>query len=460
MGIYDEYRDGISTYKFSGNRKVAASYLPQARKFAEVLQGKLDLGVNLGMEHRDTILLDKDTVMRVHLSPGVTNQTMQIEIISSAPVAKPGVVGIEIPPAPKCPELPLSRPGARLFTQMFGHDVQGLNGMNVDSFTTKELPPVQTPYVAPTLDQGKYCSSDDTDTGTGDQQWHNEATLTEPFRLFRSDLENLFVQRFMVQTDGPHIRLPHSSATVVARNAPCTVDDTATFWSTGDELRFQDLDNVVTMHPNGAFSPLGELGFECHPNSYFDVYLTEGFVNLGLIQESEVDFDSMFGQTRFAALTWIENKGVFTELELEMVFLYKSLDACDPAVGFFWGGIDGLRPWQYNAWDGSVDSFDQPVSSERYLTPQFCNVAHYNSQNTGASRGGWFLGEDRQALAWIQGDATTGLAGNPGARSGLNSRSFWFEIDADGFPSGRGHHNGPLIGDSQGGRGANDLNFR
>ena len=126
MGIYDEYRDSNASINLAGNKAAAAAFIPTARKFAEVMQGKLDLGANLGMDYKKgTVKLDDNTTMSIKLSPGVTNSTMQIEISSSLPTAPTPTRGRLAAGTRECPPLPLSAPGARVFTQLFGHDVLG-----------------------------------------------------------------------------------------------------------------------------------------------------------------------------------------------------------------------------------------------------------------------------------------------------------------------------------------------
>lgn len=57
----------------------------------------------------------------------------------------------------------------------------------------------------------------------------------------------------------------------------------------------------------------------------------------------------------------------------------------------------------------------------------------------------YFIGANRKALAYAGCLSSQIITGNDLARDNIQGRSFWFELDGDGFPNGRGIHNGPLL---------------
>lgn len=463
MGIYDEYRDGISTITLGGDRAKAAQFIPQARKMAEVIQGKLDLGTNLGMDYKDSVQLDENTIMRIELSPGVTNKTMKMEIISSVP--KPRGVGktVKTQAESRCAVLPLSRPDARMFTHLFGHDVSGIH-LPFNTFEQSDVETTQTPYISPSLEQGTYCSSGSF-PGTGDLLFHKEVRLRERFLLMGIPAVTLYVHDGWIGILSPNVFLSFS-ASVMAKNAPCSMD------FPGDPVFTP---NPESLGPGNNFAVCmrKNAGIGCDKAFGFNVHLVEGevFIFFDETQEENefktdegeeategdapAEANPSEGETRrFAAISWTLPDAVGIPADREIVFLYKS-DLCPAAVGFFYGGRDGLFPWEYNR-------------LVHFLAPLMCKFPKPGLgpppavENTvPPAESPYFIHKERQGLAWVGGEATLKTRFTDKADVHLNSRSFWFELDSLGFPSGRGVHNGPLNSTGgQAGASDGDLGFR
>ena len=95
------------------------------------------------------------------------------------------------------------------------------------------------------------------------------------------------------------------------------------------------------------------------------------------------------------------------------------------------------------------------------MTPQLCNLPIRQLDAVeSSSASAWIIGDNQDGLAWIQGDEVANTAGNIGAENGLNSRSFWIQLNSEGYPTGRGSHNGPLLqGEQSSSGGDGDLRW-
>ncbi len=454
MGIYDEYRDSNAAIILSGNRKAAAAFIPVARKFAEVMQGKLDLGANLGQDNKDQVVIDDNTTMRVSLAEGVTNSMMQIEIISTLPPEALGKVGEEIKVTSDCPQLPLSRPGARMFTHMFGHDCLNRYGLSKNTFEQKNTVKTSTPYITPTLDQGAYCSSGGF-PGTGDLWFHDEVSLAQPFQLMGKAFTRCYIHDTWLGIVAPQTFLSFSTA-FMPLSMPC------------NDCNFQG--QIFTPNPeqlgpgnNFALSMNKNPGYNssfCYPNRSAEniTFLVEGTVRIRTDdpsldskrteseEEIEVKEDQEAGELRdFALISWAFGQG-----QAEIVLLYPS-PKCPAAVGFFWDGADSL----------SQDEFQSGIimSAACVLNPPSSTICLDVHPDTGVisvplAQGGYFIGANRQSLAYT--GCFNSRQTDRGATHNLGGRSFWFELDPSGFPNGNGIHNGPLLSDRTG---AEDLTF-
>lgn len=465
MGIYDEYRDGISTITLGGDRARAAQFIPQARKMAEVIKGKLDLGTNLGMDYKDSVQLDDNTIMKIELSPGVTNATMKMEIISSVPKPRPVGITQKIGLENRCAVLPLSRPGARMFTHMFNHDVQGIK-LPATTFNQSAAKVTQTPYISPSLEQGAYCSSTPF-PGNGSELFHHQSRLDQPFQLMGQAVSVLYMHDGWIGTLSPNVFLSFNNS-VMAKNAPCTMDfpGSPTFTPNPESLGPGN-NFAVCMRKNAGENI-------CFKSDGFLVDLVEGEVFIFFDQtqeekefktdegdeqtkEGDAPASATFaaeGETRhFALISWANEGGEGVHADREIVFLYGT-DLCPAAVGFFYGGIDGIFPWSY-------------TGPNTFLSPLMCKFPKPGlgpppliENDVPRAEGPYFIGAQRQGLAWVGGEDTLKTRGTDKADVHLNSRSFWFELTAEGFPNGRGVHNGSL-GTDGGQRGASsgDLGF-
>jgi hypothetical protein len=445
VGIYDEYRDGISTITLAGNRTAAAQYIPQARKFAEVIRGKLDLGTNLGQDYKDSVTLDQHTTMSVRMSPGVTNSTMHIEIDSRPPPIPSPLHPIEVPINPLCPRLPLSRPGARMFTHLFGHDVEGQFNLDSDVFTQVLSVKTQTPYITPTLEQGSYCSTSPF-PGAGENLFHDQVTLPRRFRLMGMEASTLYLHKFWVGIHSPNTFLSFTES-VMPLQMPCDCNFPGSPIFVPNPESLGPGNNFAV----GMFKNAGNAS--CYPNAPFEesTYLVTGEVRIppdSLFDEGHIEISEEAVRTdaqasdgelrRFALINWTND-----DQEAEIVFMYES-ENCPAAVGFFYGGPDGLRPTNF---PGYVFS----------LMCQFANPCIIGDTPTVPSAwGAYIMGAERLALAYTGCLSSNADLGTDSSEDLINGRSFWFEIDGNGFPNGLGVHNGPAL---KPGVGAGDLDF-
>jgi len=446
MGIYDEYRDGISTITLGGDRAQAAQYIPQARKMAEVIKGKLDLGTNLGQDYKDSVQLDKDTIMKIEMSPGVTNETLKMEIISTPPVPGAGTRSVKTQPENRCAVLPLSRPGARMFTHMFNHDVRNVFFPD-DTFFQGEARVEQTPYITPTLEQGAYCSADIQFPGDGLLLIHREVFLMRDFMILGAFAKKLFLHEAWIGFLEPNVFLSFSES-VMALDAPCSMNFPGFPLFTPNPESLGPGNNFalcMEKNPGGGCDKVGEA---------WKIHVVEGDVFIFFEeQQAEREFkeDESLETTKeedapasataaegefrhFAAVSWTTDGG--SKSDREIVLLYES-GLCPAAVGFFYGGLDGLYPWEYSA--------------NTFLAPLMCKFpkpglgpppAIENTVPPAASP--YIIGAARKGLAWASGALTRINENTDKANIHLNSRCFWFELNANGFPTGVGVHNGPI----------------
>ncbi len=426
MGIFDEYRDSNSTITLAGDKGAAAQYIPQARKFAEIMQGKLDLGTNLGMDYKDTITLDKNTIMNVRLSPGVTNPTMHIEISSNPAVAPEPVAISKDTDYLFCPRLPMSKPGARMFTHLFDHDVQGAPPfLKNPDFRQNTARKVKTDYILPTSDQGAYCSTDG-EPGSGNLLFHNEVDLSRPFQVLGGPSTKLFLHSHWIGLRSPNVFLSFPGS-VIPLNMPCDCEYPGfpTF-TPNPEVLGPGNNFVLCMEKN--------FGTLCFPNRSFDgdTYLVEGSVSLPVqkllnLVNSEDDPNIDHITRDFALINWTSD---FSEHEI--VFLYPA-EGCPAAVGFFFGGLSGIRETTYG---GHVTS----------LLCTFSVAAGPCLTQVGSIPDGWggyFVGAQRQAIAYTSCFESAAQRSTTRADENLGGRSFWFVLNEDGFPNGQGIHNSP-----------------
>lgn len=458
MGIYDEYRDSNANIRLSGNAEAAAAFIPTARKFAEVIQGKLDLGTNLGMYYKETVALDDNTTMNISLSPGVTNAMMQIEIISNLPPSPVPVRGKETAVTSDCPRLPLSQPGARMFTHLFGHDVLGKTFSN-KTFTQVQSTKVKTPYIVPTLDQGAYCSVGEGFPGAGGEQFHDEVNLSRPFNILGKEVTRFYVHDHWLGFVSPNVFLSFSTS-VVPLFMPCFCNYIGDIFTPDEDQLGPGNASALSMSKNWGGNNF------CYPMRFLTAYLVEGRIVIFPEQPSSdiIESDDK-GEIKeappdpvvreFALVNWTQ-----LSRENEIVLLYAS-DKCPAAIGFFYGGSDGVRP---TVLSGELTALGcNTVNASGAPRPCLSESSPGSNifNNVAISHGPHIIGENRVAKAYV--DAFESRFNNPGAFVDIRAddlvagRAFWFELDDDGFPTGSGLHNGVIVNEVEKSAGSGDL---
>jgi len=468
MGVFDTdglFRDMSRNVGLHGNLDVAETWMKPAMKIVEVMQGILDLGHNEGMRTA-SYQLAPDTSMKVTISPGAMEPIARVDITSDFPEPGEEKLRSKKPPMTQCPRLPLGRPGLRMFSQLFGVNIA--DGQNDQQWVIKRVPIVQTPHISPTLEQGEYC-------GGGSTQRHGEITLERPFRFAGGIWGKVYVHRGWLGFKAPQAGLNFDQS-VAAKNAPCTID--APGFPTS-------VPNIDALFPGNsvAITSTGKVT-ACQSVFEGEVALIEGSAIFGINElvaggaeiitgkravAEQLDQDDPGGQ--FAAGSSFSGEprqfavfdfGGGLEFDLsqqsegQIVLLYESA-LCPAAVGFFYGGVDGFKEFEIQDFILALDK--NPPCGGLWLSAQLCDVISNcdagGTAGPGATCatprcgipvnfGGYLIGEDRRGLGWIQGDGTSQIY-DPGWKKCISSRSFWFELDGDGFPNGRGLHNGPLI---------------
>jgi hypothetical protein len=464
MGIYDENRDWQTVIRYTGTHKeMGVGFKPIAEKYLETVQGQLDQGFNLGFEKRSQYKMSDSTTLNLTIIPGPNSPIAVMEIHTSLPPPEPFVTGRPIAETKQCPQLPLGSEGRRLFTHVFGHDAKGDLGMPNTIFAQRKVPVAKTSYIVPTLDQGAYCSSQGAPfPGDGALLFHGEIRLTTPFQFMGGARQVCYLHQAWVGFEDPHVRVAFTG-NITAKNAPCTVD------FAGFPIFVPNVEVFRAGHSN-VICATGNSGDNNSCSAFFnnDCWLVEGAAMVGT---SEVEPDgqaelqgvkrgtglSGVGEPRqFAAFTFISPGQNFRQ-EIEIVLLYPS-DLCRAAVGIFYGGPDGLRPWKYKDWDGYEVTTANVTAGLRdwYNSPQVCDDDVFGKSNEVAlNDGAYLIGAAAQGMAWVQGDDVAARL-NRGAQAALNSRAFWFELDGQGYPTGNGLHGESILG---GGRGFADLAF-
>lgn len=320
-----------------------------------------------------------------------------------------------------------------MFSQLFLHDVFGQGGLSNERFGQRNTNKVNTPYIFPTIDQGKYCSKNGGILGDGLNLFHDEINLEHPFRLFGRDVKKLYIHDLWIGIESPNVFLDFATS-AIPLGMPCDCEFVSAPVFTPDPESLGPGNNeVVCMGKN-----FGEL---CYPNTFYEgtTFLIEGEVRVQADEDDEVTTTTSdegievqkkrgIGELRrFAAINWTNDSR-----EAEIVFLYGSAQ-CLPAVGFFYGGPDGLR---------AADFPGLVVSKLCDLLPKTCLGEDFKVP---VAFGAFFVYQNRQALAYTGCRESTESTGSDRADHNLNGRSFWFELDEIGFPNGTGRHNGPLL---------------
>lgn len=455
MGIYDTNREGATQITYTGSDAAAGvGFKKAAEKFLEVLQGQVDQGFNEGFDTMKEIPLSPHTTMRARVQQAGFEPLAVVEIETNLPPAPVGEPTAEILETLRCPLLPLSRPGRRMFSHLFGHDTDG-DGDFLPKFKQRDVPEVQTPYIIPSLDQGAYCSTDFEFPGNGLALKHGEINLTEPFPFLGRLVKTAYIHVGYIGFQAPNVRLGFDN-NIQARNAPCTIDPIPF------PIFVPDIEDFNTGGSFAISAGPGDFGGACAGINFNKVRLIEGSALFGADEVGRAEAEKevigvsasvgVIGKgdlRKFAIFNFNENlaplgppsPNIAKRNEYEVVLLYPS-KLCPGAIGFFYGGLDGVRPWAYREWE-NCPVIVQPPCIDHWLGPQACTLSPPGTAGSNfvvPSDGGYLIGGDRQGVAWIQGDETTALS-NPGANVNLNSRSFWIELDGQGFPSGRGLHN-------------------
>jgi len=462
MGLYDQDRDWNYGIRLRGDIETAKSWRLTSLKIVEQMKGILDLGHNEGMVRKASYQLDDDTNLDITLSPGVTNEIAQITITSIPPVLQLPQAINKLPPFTHCPRFPLSRPGRRMFTQLF--DMFITLEINTQEWDITPVALVNTPYIVPTLEQGDYC-------GEGATSFHGEVTLKKPFKYLGKEYSKLFIHNGWIGFVAPQVGTNFDQS-MMAKQAPCTID------APGAPTSVPDIESLFPGN-NVAIQMLSNPGSTCQSFFAGGANLIEGDVLFGLTELVALDAEvisgkraiaetldrsdegiqigsgtSNVGESReFAVINFErDDPAIQNTTEAEIVLLYQS-ELCNAAIGFFYGGLDGLTPGGFGEFTPDLLNKNPPCGGGQYLSAQMCK---FISNCEGLScdtpqcgiptnAGAALIGEERLGHAWIEGNQTS-AAFDQGATVNLDSRAFWFELDGEGFPNGIGLHNGPQVG--------------
>jgi hypothetical protein len=446
MGIYDEQnREWSTNRRFLGDVRKAKSFIKLGDKIVEKVKGNLDLGANLGHGVRDRFIVDDDTTIDVHVQEGVTNPMATVTITAGS-LNVPEEQGEEFVGAlPLCPDLPHGRPGARMFTQLLGHQ----RGDTDSGYDEREI-----------LD---FATMNDPD-GFCDDPGDDSRPVFEfprPFNFAGEEVTHGYLNQWDVFLHGPSSLY----ANVFATGAPCDfgggVSGINRDSDEGCRIGLGHGGGCSITNPNTSFS-------NTHIRTITGV---AGIAGIDLVTGEPTSI-----QREFVAFNWdytvINPTGQSGPLcnctagshgagevgELEIVFIYiededqKAGSACQMAVGIFFGGSDGRQPWLFRDWLGINISGDDSrnlldnVVTDQWHGPAMCAEWPWALIQFGRFPNPWYAmmtGTDGRVSAYLGDGGVRGAhSGNEGglygsdnsAQSWYNSRNVWWYLDSEGFP--------------------------
>jgi hypothetical protein len=445
VGIYDEQnRDWTISRRFLGDVKKAKAHMQLSNKILERVKGNLDLGANLGHGVKDTFVVDGETTIDIDVQPGVTNPTAKVTIQSGS-VEIPELKGEEAPGSlVLCPNMPYGRPGARMFTQLFGHfrgETEVFDEHDLTVVASNNTNPFQDVPSCPAEDAVRF-------------QWDFE----REFMYAGEEVNSGWWNDWQVNLRGPDFINPDGPVPFVA-NAPCTFSGAYTpggFVLSADE---------------GLWVGTGR-GGGCVSDAETEVARTKvitGQFSLGAMDL--VSGEAAVVNRDFVAFNWtsaVADPSGTNVLgtpssaggigEFEIVFAYigdgeqQKGTSCEMAVGIFWGGEDGFEPWLFKDWLGIPirgsfygDCCLSNINTDQWHGPAYCSHwpwAPFQFGKFPSGVGTYLADGNNEAMVYIDSDGDRGsqpgnesgqFGINNSAQSWYNSRSFWFFLDAKGY---------------------------
>lgn len=410
-----------------GDRDRAARFIPVARKLAEMIQGQINLGTNLGQSVKSNVIIEDGIRLEAVIHPGVVNRLAHVNIFAELgegegeeqPV-------IELPT--ECPLPPPSRPGARLFQQMFGEEPNPNEQTIIFEDITSQLDVIDQSYELSPF---------------GAPRPRGRIALPQPFLINGKErTEVWFSSDFDIYLEGPRV-INFGTATGGIVDGPCTFGIGAGPSDDGfgnpvtDGL--EDLHDIVT-----ASGP--SLGGD------WETFLGEApevshRIQFGTGKQDTGEFDEKTGEPLSVDRTAL----IFTDCRVrpnhQVVFLYPG-DGCPGYVGFLYGGFDGIVHWGPDAGAADLASFkDQDFSPPWRQNFSVATVDPSVHTWTGICEDqptGLFFGFPPIKQFFITDAANVATAyptygdtpDHEYVVDALDRRAIWIELDGEGFPAG------------------------
>lgn len=417
MSLYSQSPDWTVNFSFKGNIGEAKLYRRLAEKIVARLQQQLELGANLGQSIEKSFVVDQFTIINAQLQPGVTGPIAKMEIVSAAPQREERE-GKYSAAQTLCPDLPHGVEGARMFTQRFGHE----RGEGPFEEFAMEVEPAQ--------DRLNYC---------GTQQGNVRLAYTFPdgetFNYLGESYSKFWYNNFQLGFAGPEF---------FNDEVPLTVGDAPCDLGVADLFRDDDFHTWVGSGRGGGCGLFGEQAS--------DTVVIRGqipLVSLDSISGQEIVVTRNFTAVNHTRANTSGSGFGSEEFEIVLINLVQDdrplLGQCAAAIGFFWGGPDGQNPWQFSEWK-DIPLNDLQLDVDQWFGPKFCENLGWPSLGFGnfpAGFGTYLVDENNDAVAYVNGGGSAGISqgaddgdepDNNSALAWLNSRSFWFYLDAFGFP--------------------------
>jgi hypothetical protein len=435
-----DYNASIS---FKGDVKAAQRHRRTAEKLVDKVMSQITQGTNLGQGQKHAFVVDSGTTVNLQILEGVTNPLVQIEIISGEEI-----VGADKPTEEKrtqifCPQLPFGRPGARMFTQAI------LGGEDQPVWETF------APVLDETSDADNFCGEDGVEkvfshTFPEDHQFWFGGVERKKFWIGANTPDIFFGGPAIIgdQYQLPQYEHPGSDTTVGGNfwRAPVNWDHV-----------LDQYDGTANMR--GPMFGFG-MGAGCEPAPIYgsSTVIREGTVNLPTVDLGSgetLSVSHFFTSVYQNRPNYEAPGGQVRGKELETVMISfadahgkSAYGQCAAAVGIFYGGPDGVVPFEWPplltsdpdiCFEPQMQWWGPELAVQSRNLPLGCP----SFQNVAGSPGGAYVVEkaDWQATAWVQagGAPSIGQAGEKGPSPGNSSmaewahgRSFWFYLDDEG----------------------------
>jgi hypothetical protein len=405
-----------------GDRDRAARFIPTARKLAEMIQGQLNLGTNLGQSVKSNVVIADGLRLEAVIHPGIVNRLAHVNIFAELGEGEGEEEPVTELPT-ECPLPPPSREGARLFQQMFGEPPNPDDDTIIFEDITSQVVTIDQTYeLAP----------------FGQRQPRGNIALPEPFVINGKErTEVWFSSDLDIYLAGPRvINYPAGSGGIV--DGPCTFDIGA--GPAGDGFGgttfdgLEDLHDIVTAGGPALGGRWTETSAESHR------------IQFGVGKQETGESNEKTG----ASITVDRKVLLFTNCSRrpnnQVVFMYPG-DGCPAYVGFLYGGFDGIVHWGPDA--GAAD--EASFKDEGWTPPWRQNFSIHTIDPsvhtwTGICEDpptGLFFGFPQIVQFFITNALNVATAyptygdtpNHVYVVDALDRRAIWIELDGEGFPA-------------------------